>query len=197
MANWMEQLSWLLVGNPENPYSFEVLDCRAACAALTLSQSEMGPEAVASIEQVAQSSPSTLVPAEDLSSACSMSISSSGAPITHHAFTPPGQGHKWLLEIVDQTILARRRWTGQLVHVAEFEVHDARLIIKRLTSERQLVYGNAEYAVAEMEFLLKTYFEGADCAFPIPPGLNRNDTSKIALSGWKAHGPVARFARFL
>jgi hypothetical protein len=157
----------------------------------------MGSEAVASIEQVAQSSLCTLVPAEGLSSACSISVSSSGAPMTHHAFTSPGQGHKWFLGIVEQTILARRRWTGQLVHVAEFETHDDHLIIKRLTSERQLVYGSSEYAVAEMEFLLKTYFEGAHWAFPIPPGLNRNDMSKIALSGWKAHGPVARFARFL
>jgi hypothetical protein len=31
MADWTKLLAWLQVGAPDNPYPFEVLDCRVAC----------------------------------------------------------------------------------------------------------------------------------------------------------------------
>ena len=107
------------------------------------------------------------------------------------------RGHRWLVEISGHTILAHRRATGQLVHVAEFETRDPGLVVRRLTSGKQFVHGNMEYAIAEMAFLTATYLEGIRRPFPIPPGLRRGETSKIALHGWKAHGVVAEFARLL
>jgi hypothetical protein len=194
MADWTEQLAWVPVGGPENPYPFEILDCRAACSALTLSQIGVtGSEAVDAIEQVARSMPSTLMPAGGMSASCAIRVNATldpRPPITAH-------GHRWLIEISGHTILAQRRSTGQLAHVAEFETRDSGLMIRRLTSGKQFVYGSMEYAVAEMAFLTATYLEGMRRPFPIPPGLGRSETSKIALGGWKAHGIAAEFARFL
>jgi len=135
--------------------------------------------------------------ADSLSVSCAIRLCCCHNRSNGSRFVVPGIGHKWLLEIAEASILARRRWTGQLVHVAEFEALDECLIIKRLTSQVQSVYGSADYAVAEIEFLLRTYLERAACAFPIPPGLNRREVSRIAVSGWKMHGSIAQFARFL
>jgi len=198
MASWTEQLaSWLPVGDPDNPYPFEVLDCRAACAALTLAQADgAGSEAITAIEAAVRATASRLAPNDALTTSCLVSVAT-GDFVQPPRPAAPDQGHRWLLEMDEGSILARRRWTGQLVHVAEFEPGNGHIVINRLASERQFVYGSAEYAVAEIEFLLRTYLEGDAPAFPIPPGLNRNDTSRIALGGWKAHGPIARFARAL
>jgi hypothetical protein len=198
MADWTEQLAWLPVGAPDNSYPFEILDCRAACAALTLSQIDvMGSEAVGAIEQAARSMPSVTEPTAGLSAPCSISVATTPDHTPLHVASPSEHGHRWLIEISGQTILARRRSTGQLVHVAEFETRDSSLMIRRLTSGKQFVYGSSQYAIAEMTFLTGTYLEGVRCPFPVPPGLNRNETTKIALGGWKAHGIAAEFARLL
>ncbi len=198
MVDWTEQLAWLPVGAPDNCYPFEILDCRAACTALTLSQINVtGSEAVEAIEQAARSMPSTLTPAAGLSTSCSISVATVPDHTPLRVTSTPEHGHRWLVKISGQTILAHRRSTGQLVHVAEFETRDSGLMIRRLTSGKQFVYGSPEYAIAEMAFLTGTYLEGIRRPFPIPPGHKRSETSKIALGGWKAHGVVAEFARFL
>lgn len=198
MADWTEQLAWLPAGAPDNSYPFEILDCRAACAALTRSQINVTEsEAVEAIEHVARSVPSTMIPTAGLSASCSISVATLPDHTPLHATGAARHGHRWLVEVSGQTILAHRRSTGQLVHVAEFETRDSSLMIRRLTSSKQFVYGNTDYAIAEMAFLTGIYLEGACRPFPIPPGLKRSETSKIALGGWKAHGVAAEFARFL
>jgi hypothetical protein len=199
MRNWKEQLTWLRAGAPDNPFVFEVLDCRAACAALALTTAnETASEAFSSLEKIVDSSPPAAAIADGLSVSCAIKISRRESLAVRSPFAAKEAGHKWLLDLAEENILARRRWTGQLIHIAEFEALDHHcLIAKRVTSELQSVYENPDYAVAEMEFLLRTYIEEVQWAFPIPPGVTRQEMSKIALNGWKAHGPIAKFARFL
>jgi hypothetical protein len=169
MGSWTEQLAWLPVGDPGNPFPFEVLDCRAACAALTLAQTDgSASEAMTAIDAVVRATPSRLVPADGLSTACLIRVSSSDSTLARQ-LASPDQGHKWLLEIGERTILARRRWTGHLVHVAEFERSEGDIVITRLTSERQFVHGSSDYAAAEMEFLLRTYLEARRSRFRFLP----------------------------
>jgi hypothetical protein len=198
MSNWKKRLSWLPPEDPENPYPYEVLDCRAVCATLAFAtRNEMASEAVATIEKIVKLSPSARMVGDSLSVSCAIRIHGCYNHSDRSTFVAPTIGHKWLIETAEATILAKRRWTGQLVHLAEFEALDKCLIIKRLTSQSQSVYGSSDYAIAEIEFLLKTYLEGAACAFPIPPGLTRHDRSKIAVSGWRVHGSIAQFGRFV
>jgi hypothetical protein len=161
----------------------------------TLAKEGTGSEAIAAIDTVVRSPP-MLPPADSVSATCLISVSSGPATLPRQ-LASADQSHNWLLDIGERTILARRRWTGPLVHVAKFERGEDHIVIRRLTSELQFVYGSVEYAVAKIEFLLKTYLEGRTFAFPIPPGLDRHDRAKIALSGWKTHGPIAQFARVL
>src|ERR1700743_3230938 len=134
MADWTEQLAWLPVGALDNPYPFEILDCRAACSALTSAQiGAPGSEVIETIEQVARSMPSTPSPAAGMSASCSIRVITTMDPLPAFA----ERGHRWLVEISGHTILAHRRATGQLVHVAEFETRDPGLMIRRLTSGNQ------------------------------------------------------------
>jgi len=198
MSNWMQRLVWLPAGDPRNPYPFEVLDCRNACLALSESAGvETAPDAVAAIQKTVEALPPTPLMADGSSVGCAITIRCRDGLAEHSKSEALPIGHKWLLDRTDQTILARRRWTGQLIHIAEFEMLDEWLTINRLTYRAPSVYGSWEYAVAEIEFLLKTYVEGAPSAFPIPPGLSRDNTQKIALEGWKVHGPIAQFGRLL
>jgi hypothetical protein len=198
MRNWKEQLTWLRAGAPDNPFAFDVLDCRAACESLALTTAnETASEAFASLEKIVESSSPAKAMADGLSVSCTIKISRRESLADHSPFEAKEAGHRWLLELAEENILARRRWTGQLIHIAEFETLDRCSTVKRVTSQLQSVYNSPDYALAEMEFLLRTYIEKVQWAFPIPPGVTRQEMPKIALNGWKAHGPIAKFARFL
>ena len=175
-----------------------MLDCRNACVALSKSVCvETASDALAAIEKVVEARPPTVAMTDALSVSCAIRIRCRDGFADRSTSGALAPDHKWLLDLADRTILARRRWTGQTIHIAEFEILSDWMTINRLTYQAHSVYGSWEYAVAEIEFLLKTYVEGAASAFPIPPGLSRDNMQKIALEGWKAHGPIAQFGRLL
>lgn len=198
MTTWKTDLAWLSTDAPQNPFPFAVLDCRAACAALAQAT---GPvvesQGLTTIEDIVRTSQSTPLPMDSLSANCSIKIHLHERPSALASFATADHGDKWIFHMLRQNIVARRRWTGQTIHVAEFELDDDLLTVTHIASQKDFVYNSADYAIAEIEFLLRKYLEGARAAFPIPPGLGPRDSVKIALIGWKAHGAIAEFARIL
>lgn len=198
MTNWERELNWLSSGDTRNPFPFEVLDCRAACAALELlTIRETTTQSFTAIENIVQSSQSVFPPADAINVNCAIHIKGHDRSSDLAKDTLSGAGHKWLLQFAEQTLVARRRWTGQTIHVGEFFCNDAGLTVTRLASQRQSVFDDFAYAIAEYELLLNVFLGQRRAAFPVPPGLSRADKTKIALHGWKAHGPIAQFARML
>jgi hypothetical protein len=198
MPDWTKQLTWLSAENSNNPFSFEVLDCRSACAALGGSiRDEVDSIAAASIEAIVEASPAPFAPNDGLTSSCLIVLQSTKGQIESLRAAAVGSGDRWLLQTLDRRVFFRRRWTGQLIHAADFVVNGDNISIEQLTSDRQFVHNSRQYAVAEFEFLLSSYLARQSAAFPIPPQLNRDHVIKIALHGWKTHGSIASFARFL
>lgn len=198
MGDWTKRLTWLRPGDPENPFSVEVLDCRKASAELSRSiEREANTDAAASLGNLAGVLRGEYVSADGITSSCSIVVRSTREQLEALQSLSIGTDDRWRLVAQEDCIFVRRRWTGQTVHVAEFALDDEVLLVKRVTSDRRFAHNSPQYAVAEMEFLLASYLGGQCAAFPIPPHLTRNDVVKIALSGWKAHGPLAAFARFL
>jgi hypothetical protein len=198
MTTWKTDVAWLSADEPANPFPFPVLDCRPACAAFAqATDSVVESQSLGAIEALVRSSQPSLLPTDSLSANCSIKIRLNGGPSGLAGFTVAGQGDRWIFHVEGQTIVARRQWTGQTIHVAEFELDDDFLAVTHITSQRDFVYNSFDYAIAEMHFLLKIYLEGARAAFPIPPGLERTNNVKIATIGWKTHGDIAKFARVL
>jgi hypothetical protein len=142
-------------GEPQNPYPYEVLDCRAACVALSGSiQKETASAALASIETIAAASRDGVVPADELSSSCSIVVAATQSTVDN-LFTI-GSGDRWLLTTVGSRILVRRRWTGQVIHAAEFSAECSGFVIEHVISDRQSSHDNTDYALAELDFVLSS-----------------------------------------
>jgi hypothetical protein len=198
MGDWTKRLAWLRPGNPENPFLVEVLDCRIASAELSRSIGrETNSDAAASLANLAEVLQGEYGSPSGVTSSCSIIVRSTRERLEALQSLSIGTDDRWRLVARDDRIFVRRRWTGQTVHVAEFELDDESLLVKRVTSDPGFTHNSPQYAVAEMEFLLASYLVGQRAAFPIPPHLTHKDVAKIALSGWKTHGPLAAFARFL
>jgi hypothetical protein len=195
MPDWAHRLTWLAPRRPPNPFDFEALDCRDACAKFAAA-SEPGPatRAIVGIENLIRETAPVSPPPDAMRVGIAFSVPCPGCVRTPN-IASPGALHRWFLQERDGRIFARRLWTGQTIHVAGYRVHDELLAIDDLISDRLAVYDDARFAAAEFEFLLNAYVAGATGAFPVPPGLGRDDSAAIALSGWKAYGPIALFAR--
>jgi hypothetical protein len=196
MPHWAKQLAWLRAGSPRNPYPYAVLDCRAACVALSGSiQKETASAALASIETIAAASQDGALPADGLSSRCSIVVPAAQSTVDN--LSTIGSGDRWLLTTVGSRILVRRRWTGQVIHAAEFSAECSGFVIEHVISDRQSSHDNTDYALAELDFVLSSCIARTRLAFPIPPQFDRNDMARIALYGWQTHGPLAQFGRLL
>ena len=195
MADWKAELVWLAPTDPKNPFDFEALDCRSACAALSRASAPgASAQAISDIETLALRFEPELAPADAIVATCALAIE---YPAAAPLFAPRSPGHRWSLQAGDHRILARRSWTGQTIHAADFRIANGHLLVDRLASDRHAVYDDLGYAVAEFEFLLNSYVARKPWAFPVPPTLRREDRVEIAVSGWTAHGPIATFARMV
>jgi hypothetical protein len=196
MPHWAKELAWLSVGSAQNPYPYEVLDCRAACVALSRSiQREAASAALANIEASAAESQELYLPADGFSFRCSIFVPARHSTIDNLSRT--ASGDRWLLTTVGTRIFVRRRWTGQVIHAADFTAEPQGVLIEQVISDRQSGHDNKDYALAELDFVLSSCVARASLAFPIPPQFDRNDMARIALYGWQTHGPLARFGRLL
>jgi hypothetical protein len=196
MPNWAKELAWLRVGSTQNPYPYEVLDCRAACIALSRSiQRETGSAALANIEAVAAEPEEIHLPADALSSRCSIVVPAIDSTIDNSSRSAPAE--RWRVTTISGRILVRRRWTGQLIHIADFTAEDRGFLIEQIISDRQASQNTKDYALAEFDFILSSCIAKTNPAFPIPPQFDRNDMARIALYGWQTHGPLAQFGRLL
>jgi len=194
MKDWKTKIAWLSKDDAANPYSFDVLDCRPAVDALEATiASQPGAPLVDKIVEQSRKNPTTVIPGDLLTAKCAITIAVPDPETL--TLLAPGAGHKWELDIIGQRILARRLWTGQIVHVADFQIENDALIFYQLISDKTAVYSDSTFAIAEIQFLLQTYLERKPGAFPIQPGIDLQDHEKIALQGWKAYGPIACFAR--
>lgn len=150
--------------------------------------------AIVAIENLVRDSPPPPKPADAMRVGLAISVPCPGC-VRKPNIAPPGHLHRLFLQERDDRIFARRLWTGRTVHVAEYRIENEVLAIDNLISDSLAVYDDPRFAAAEFEFLLETYVAGAPGAFPVPPGLGRDDRAAIALAGWKAYGPIALFAR--
>jgi hypothetical protein len=194
MPHWANDLAWLSVGDSQNPFPIEVLDCRAACAALSdISQSEELPNVLAGLGHSEDHDNKQAI-VDGLVTECLIETRVTNEISFVEASLD--EFDRWRLTKKNGLITATRRWTGQVIHLADYEAAGEFLRIRRLSSQNSFVYRDQRYAVAEFTFLVRTYLERRCGPFPIPRGLMRKDSEKIALVGWKTHGSYARFAAF-
>jgi hypothetical protein len=188
--------SWLAPSDAQNPFGFEVIDCRSI--ALTMVSATPDPQVVANFFGLRRSDASEVAAmglSETLPVDCQFSIAYDRQLLDGPLFLAPEMEHKWDIYAHGRKIYVRRSWTGVVVHVAEVEQAEAgRLSLSSLTCETAPVFGVPEFAVAQLHFLLSIYLERQLRPFPIPPPQAQDDPQDIALGGWSFYGRAAQFA---
>ena len=101
---------------------------------------------------------------------------------------------KWDFYAYDNRLYVRRSWSGRLTHVAELEYTSDAVLVQRIHCETSIVYGDRDFAIAQLEFLLNTHLGRVLMPFPIPPDPLSREAKAIALAGFNAYGRRAQYA---
>jgi hypothetical protein len=186
---------WLARGDEENPFDCVVLDCRHF--ADTMMSFTSDPQVVANffgLRNTRSDELAGMAPVEPLRIEGDFSIARSAPLLDGPLFVAPEMEYKWDFYSHESKLYVRRSWTGQIIHVAEVE-WDASggLAIGSIVSGSEFVYGNAEYAKAQLHFLLSTHLGRQLKPFPIATWQENEDAGVLTIQAFSAYGRMARF----
>ncbi len=195
---WIEELVWRKETDEMNPFDHEVLDCRAVALGFT---------ATTSVKSIAESfnrlrlddgkSCIGTLPKINFTVEADLRFPYNGNREDGVIFAAREMEDKWDFYVYDSYLYIRRSWTGVLVHVAELRYSDSEVIIKKIHSDRETVFGDPEFAKAHLRFLITTHFGSNAMPFPIAPDVPRYERKTIALMGFNTYGRRAQFASYL
>jgi hypothetical protein len=189
-------LAWLPAGHRDNPFPYDVLDCRPV--ALHVMATTGNPAIAATFAATRHLSARDLEApalADPVAIDCDLTVPCGQALADGPIFMAPAMEHKWDVYAHGGRVVARRSWTADIVYLADTRwLPSGALRIDRLLTARAFSVSPG-YDLADFEFLLRTYVSRIPAAFPIHPNVPGDDMQKIALAGWSAHGRIALFAR--
>jgi hypothetical protein len=195
------EITWLPAGHPDNPFPYEVLDCRAV--ALNYMSTTSDPNTAANFVGLRRNDGRSLrgrTPEGAVTVAGEVRLPGRYT-LDGPVFIAPEMEHKWDLFAYDSRLYARRSWTGDLIHTAVITTLSDELVLNGIES-------NVDSALNQIEVLMTWYVARRPFPFAIPPEfLEMKDADfptgegienlemLIALWGWSAYGRVAQFAR--
>jgi hypothetical protein len=104
---------------------------------------------------------------------------------------------KWDFFEYNNHLYVRRSWTGALTHVAELAHSADAVVVHRIHCERNTVFGEPTFAVAQLHFLISTHLFGRPQPFPILWDFPRTAAKAIALMAFTSYGRRAQFGAYL
>jgi hypothetical protein len=192
--DWQQKLVWLPAGHPENPFPAEVLDCRAVALTFFSTTSDSG--VAESFGQLRASDGRELcgrTPDAAIHCECVLRYPSNGAQKDGPLSLARQMEDKWDFFEYDNHLYVRRSWTGALTHVAELEHSADAVVIRRIHCDRNTVFDEPSFAVAQLHFLITTHLFGTLQPFPVLSDIPRAATKAIALMGFNSYGRLAQF----
>ena len=196
--DWEAKLIWLPVGHAANPYQQEVLDCRAvALSFLSTTSNKSVAENFNRLRASDGSDARGRLPEQAIVAECELRFPYDGKYTDGPVFVAREMEDKWDFYAYDSRLYVRRSWTGLLTHVAELEYSPDAVVVRRIHCEPNTVYGDRDFGIAQLRFLITTHMGRTLIPFPILPDLARTATKIIALTGFTAYGRRSQFASYV
>jgi len=196
--DWEQELVWLPVAHPENPFPVEVLDCRAV--ALTFLSTTSDKSVAECFNRLRASDGREMVgctPDGSIQADCILRFHFNGQHNDGPIFLAREMEDKWDFFAYDSRLYVRRSWTGVLTHVAELEYSSDAVVVHRIYCEQNTAFGDPAFAVAQLYFLISTHLGRTLQPFPIPKDFPRTAGKPIALMAFNSYGRRAQFGAYL
>ena len=184
---------WLEKEHAENSFIIEGCDCASFVQSM-LSTTE-DPSIAASFCDLRQSVGSEYhgkLPDDSVETTCCLEYPSSREIANGRVFCAHTMEQKWDIYIHDNRLYFCRSWTGLLLYVAAFTIKDGVIKISNIWKARDI---EKEYAIRQVDYLIKSHLYELRVPHPLPSGLSRN-SQVVALYSFKEYGDMCHFGTF-
>lgn len=184
---------WLEKEHTENPFIVEGFNCLHFIQSMLATTRD--PNIVASFTRLRQSMGSEHIgklPNNSIEILCHLEYPCSKDLVNGRAFGALSMEQKWDIYLYDNRLYFCRSWTGLLVYVASCVAQDGILTISNIWGAKDI---EKEYAIRQVDYLIKSHLCGHRVPHPLPNGLLRNP-QVVALYSWKTYGNLCFFGTF-
>jgi hypothetical protein len=182
----------------ENPFGIRVLDCRAFSRSMISLSSDLGPTLkFGELRRTGGSHLRGATPANARRVAYPLCYAPSkrlaapkDGPLFHAATTED----KWDIVLDGEWLVFARSWTGETVYRAGVQFTKDEMKVSPIELDGNEIT-DPEFAVRQVDFLIKSHLLDAEVPHPLPPGFP-DDTDRILIYSFKQYGRHAAYATF-
>lgn len=188
VLNWIEADS--------NPFGVRILDCRPFTQETIPVTND--PEIAARYLSLRQSDGREYKgrsPEDSATIECRLAYPYQGEVLDGILFKAQQMGDKWDIYLYDGHIYFARSWTGDLVFRARLASSGEEVVLTELEAGKELADGQPQFAVRQVDFLVKSHLFRRAVPHPLPEGFPE-DPRQIAAFSMSQFGRWASYATY-
>lgn len=193
-ADPLAEVGWVTA--TKNPFGVDVLDCRAFSSSMVATTPDPKvAETFAKLRRSKGEEHRGAPPEQEAICPCDLRYVHRGDVEDGPLFKAEVMEDKWDIYLYDNYLYFARSWTGSLEYRARitFNGHEAHVVA--VEARRELVEGDPGYAVAAVDFLIRSHLYGQPIPHPLPRSAGE-DPRQLALLSFSMYGRKGLFGTF-
>jgi len=190
----LSHVGWVSATN--NPFGVDIVDCRSlAQSALTFTPDPKLTDSYAALRRSKGEEHRGAPPEQEAICPCDLRYAHSGEVEDGPLFKAEVMEDKWDIYLYDNYLYFARSWTGSLEYRARITFDGREAHVVAVEARRELVEGDPRYAVAAVDFLIRSHLYGQPIPHPLPRSAGE-DPRALALLSFSMYGRKGLFGTF-
>lgn len=190
----LAEVGW--VSATKNPFGVDLLDCRAFSGSMIATTKD--PKVAESFTMLRRSKGEEhrgAPPEQEAICPCDLRYAHSGDVEDGPLFKAESMEDKWDIYLYDNYLYFARSWTGTLEYRARITFDGQEAHVVAVEARRELVEDDPAYAVAAVDFLIRSHLYGQPIPHPLPRAAGE-DPRQLALLSWSMYGRKGLYGTF-
>ena len=180
----------------DNPFGVEILDCRPfARTMIATTKDPKVADAYAALRRSTGQEYRGAPPEQEAICPCDLRYGHSGATQDGPLFKSEVMEDKWDIYLYDNYLYFVRSWTGTLEYRARIDFDGQEARVRAVEARRDLVEGDPGYAVAAVDFLIRSHLYGHQVPHPLPESAG-TDVRQLAVLSFSIYGRKGLYGTF-
>ena len=190
----LAQVGW--VSATKNPFGVDLLDCRAFTGSTTAFAKD--PKVTDSFAMLRRSKGDEhrgAPPEQEAICPCDLRYAHNGQVEDGPLFKAEVMEDKWDIYLYDNYLYFARSWTGTLEYRARVTFDEREAHVVAVEARREMVEDDPAYAVAAVDFLIRSHLYGQPIPHPLPRSAGE-DPRQLAVLSFSMYGRKALYGTF-
>jgi hypothetical protein len=179
-----------------NPFGVEILDCRPFIRSAVAGIDDKHADSFARLRSSKGAEHRNAPPEQAAICPCDLRYGHSGAVEDGPLFKAESMEDKWDIYLYDNYLYFARSSTGTLEYRARIHFDGREAHVIAVEARRELVHGDPGYAVAAVDFLIRSHLYGQPIPHPLPRSVGSDDPRQLAKLSYSLYGRKGLYGTF-